>query len=111
MDYSQKKERLEELRTQIENESFQEKIKFPKVKIFPIDISGIQGALKIKELFENEKSKGDFKINVLVNNAVFGTHDDSSARHKVGKVIFLPAGYFAAEYYHFASTIPYLEQW
>ncbi len=73
---ARRKERLEELKTQIENESFQEKIKFPKVKIFPIDISGIQGALKIKELFENEKSKGDFKINVLVNNAGFGTYGE-----------------------------------
>lgn len=73
---ARRKERLEELRAQIENESFQEKIKFPKVKIFPIDISGIQGALKIKELFENEKSKGDFKINVLVNNAGFGTYGE-----------------------------------
>ena len=73
---ARRKERLEELKTQIENESFQEEIKFPKVKIFPIDISGIQGALKIKELFENEKSKGDFKINVLVNNAGFGTYGE-----------------------------------
>lgn len=73
---ARRKERLEELKTQIENESFQEKIKFPEVKIFPIDISGIQGALKIKELFENEKSKGDFKINVLVNNAGFGTYGE-----------------------------------
>ena len=73
---ARRKERLEELKAQIENESFQEKIKFPEVKIFPIDISGIQGALKIKELFENEKSKGDFKINVLVNNAGFGTYGE-----------------------------------
>ncbi|WP_296029181.1 SDR family NAD(P)-dependent oxidoreductase [uncultured Treponema sp.] len=73
---ARRKERLEELKVQIEKESSQEKIKFPEVKIFPIDISGIQGALKIKELFENEKSKGDFKINVLVNNAGFGTYGE-----------------------------------
>ena len=73
---ARRKERLEELKAQIEEEAFQKKIKFPEVKIFPIDISGIQGALKIKELFENEKTKGDFKINVLVNNAGFGTYGE-----------------------------------
>lgn len=73
---ARRKERLEELKSQIEKESSLKKTKFPEVKVFPIDISGIQGALKIKELLKNEEQKGSFKISVLVNNAGFGTYGE-----------------------------------
>lgn len=73
---ARRKERLEELKSQIEKESSLKKTKFPEIKVFPIDISGIQGALKIKELLKNEEQKGSFKISVLVNNAGFGTYGE-----------------------------------
>ncbi len=73
---ARRKERLEELKSQIEKESSLKKTKIPEVKVFPIDISGIQGALKIKELLKNEEQKGSFKISVLVNNAGFGTYGE-----------------------------------
>lgn len=73
---ARRKERLEELKSQIEKESSLKKTKFPEVKVFPIDISGIQGALKIKELLKNEEQKGSFNISVLVNNAGFGTYGE-----------------------------------
>lgn len=50
---------------------------YPEVKVLALDISGQEGALKIRNEFEKfEAQNGRFKINVLVNNAGFGTYGE-----------------------------------
>ncbi|MGN0729152.1 SDR family NAD(P)-dependent oxidoreductase [Treponema sp.] len=79
---ARRKDRLEELKTQIDAEASRRNLKFPEIKVFQLDISGIEGALKIKELLEKENHDG-LKINVLVNNAGFGTYGEFTATDTV----------------------------
>ncbi len=66
---ARRKEKLESVCEQIE------KIKnAPKVVPFSIDISGSEGAKRVKVLLESEKQREDFQIEVLINNAGFGTY-------------------------------------
>lgn len=67
---ARRKERLEELKNQIENTN---KI---FVRAIPLDISGVEGVKKLNLLFQQEKNIGDFEISVLVNNAGFGTYGE-----------------------------------
>lgn len=41
-----------------------------------MDISGAEGARRLNSVFLEEKSRGDFEISVLVNNAGFGTYGE-----------------------------------
>lgn len=50
---------------------------YPEIRILALDISGKEGAVKVKEAFEKyEARNGKFLINVLVNNAGFGTYGE-----------------------------------
>ena len=53
---------------------------YPSTKIVDMDISGKEGALKLQALLtlenENSKSYGGIKINILVNNAGFGSYGE-----------------------------------
>ena len=44
------------------------------VRIIPLNISGAEGVHRLKSLLEEEKKSGDFSIDMLVNNAGFGTY-------------------------------------
>jgi hypothetical protein len=72
---ARRKENLEKLKSEID-EKFRGKQKIPSVKIVAEDISGKNGAEKIKNLLDAEKSAGEFCIRVLVNNAGFGTYGE-----------------------------------
>jgi len=45
-----------------------------KIKVFPIDLSGSNGALRFKTILETEKLSGPYGISCLINNAGFGTY-------------------------------------
>ncbi len=64
---ARRQDRLETLKAQIEQ-------KYPSVKIrtVPLDISGKEGAVKLRELLSAE----EIEISVLVNNAGFGTYGE-----------------------------------
>ncbi|MCH5288737.1 MAG: SDR family NAD(P)-dependent oxidoreductase [Treponema sp.] len=44
------------------------------VRTFAMDISGRDGVQRVKKLLESERATGDFVIDMLVNNAGFGTY-------------------------------------
>lgn len=99
---ARREDRLKNVKLSIEKEALQKNIRIPLIKIFSIDISGSEGALKIKELLEKEA--GDFSVgtpnkagtltgvntgdggspnapyglivSLLVNNAGFGTYGE-----------------------------------
>lgn len=48
------------------------------LKEIPMDISGKEGVEKFKSILENEKQNGEFEIEILVNNAGFGTYGEFS---------------------------------
>ena len=83
---ARRQENLEKLKVQIESEGAAKKTegllvekksgkekKWPKVKVVALDISGKDGAVKLKKLFDEEE---DLEISVLVNNAGFGTYGE-----------------------------------
>ena len=83
---ARRQENLENLKVQIESEGAAKKTagllvekksgkekKWPKVKVVALDISGKDGAVKLKKLFDEEE---DLEISVLVNNAGFGTYGE-----------------------------------
>lgn len=45
-----------------------------KVRIFPVDLGGAEGAERFNHLLETESESSPFKIECLVNNAGFGTY-------------------------------------
>ncbi len=57
---ARREDRLKNVKLSIEKEALQKNIRIPLIKIFSLDISGSEGALKIKELLEKEA--GDFSI-------------------------------------------------
>ncbi len=61
------KEKLEEVAAEVEKEKL-------SVRIFPIDLKGQDGVSKLETLFNVEKEIGDFTVELLVNNAGFGTY-------------------------------------
>lgn len=71
-------DRLEETKARIEAEKERYGGTYPSVKCIPMDISGKQGACAVKKLLdtENSISEGGIRINVLVNNAGFGTYGE-----------------------------------
>ena len=46
----------------------------PKVKNFQIDLSGTEGSKNYKKILDDEFQKEDFSVELLVNNAGFGTY-------------------------------------
>ena len=46
----------------------------PKVKNFQIDLSGTEGSKNYKKILDDEFQKQDFSVELLVNNAGFGTY-------------------------------------
>ena len=49
---ARREDRLKNVKLSIEKEALQKNIRIPLIKVFSIDISGTEGALKIKELLE-----------------------------------------------------------
>jgi len=66
---ARRQDRLEQLKKEIEEKGEG----FPCVRVIAMDISGKEGAKALGNLFEKEK---DLFINVLVNNAGFGTYGE-----------------------------------
>lgn len=75
---ARRSDRLEETKKRIETEAQGENGAYPTVKCVTMDISGKTGAQALKNLMdaENSKSDGGIRINVLVNNAGFGTYGE-----------------------------------
>lgn len=73
-------QKLLEVKEKIQKESIGLEKQYPKIKIISLDISGKNGALELKKLFEEEekinKETGGFIISTLVNNAGFGTYGE-----------------------------------
>ena len=67
---ARRKDRLEDLKKEIEPENK------TSVRVVDMDISGAEGARRLNSVFLEEKSRGDFEISVLVNNAGFGTYGE-----------------------------------
>ena len=67
---ARRKERLEEIKKEIEGKN---KV---SVRAVDMDISGSEGARRLNELLQKEKTAGDFEISVLINNAGFGTYGE-----------------------------------
>lgn len=67
---ARRKDRLEDLKKEIELENK------TSVRVVDMDISGAEGARRLNSVFLEEKSRGDFEISVLVNNAGFGTYGE-----------------------------------
>ncbi|MBO4403721.1 MAG: SDR family NAD(P)-dependent oxidoreductase [Treponema sp.] len=79
---ARRKDKLEEVKNNI-LEAAQKSSRpdfYPSIKTVPLDISGSDGALKLKaaleEENESEKKNGGIEVNVLVNNAGFGTYGE-----------------------------------
>ncbi len=72
---ARRKENLIDLKNQIESECSQSNA-VPKIKIIAQDISGMQGVLNLKQIFDEEQKNEPFLISVLVNNAGFGTYGE-----------------------------------
>jgi hypothetical protein len=83
---ARRQDRLEELKQRIEAAAA-DKTKCPKVRAIPMDISGKNGALAVKQLLDEEcaaaKDSGGFSISVLVNNAGFGTYGEFASTDTV----------------------------
>lgn len=76
---ARREDRLLETKKLIEDDakSYAKPEYYPEVKVFPVDISGKNGALEVKKLLDNYNNQyQDFQISVLVNNAGFGTYGE-----------------------------------
>ncbi len=75
---ARRSDRLEETKRRIESEAEKNGGQYPTVRCVPLDISGKNGANELKNLLdaENSKADGGIRINVLVNNAGFGTYGE-----------------------------------
>ena len=75
---ARRKEKLESLKEKIILESRDKELEnfLPLIKPVCLDLTGKDGALKMSRLFKAEK---DLKINILVNNAGFGTYGEFCA--------------------------------
>ena len=75
---ARRQDRLEETKRRIESEVRPEDGNPPTVKCIGLDISGKTGANALKSLLDGENSSADggIRINVLVNNAGFGTYGE-----------------------------------
>lgn len=69
-------EKLEESKKKITEENGENE-KCP-IKLFPLDISGKEGIEKFRNLLQTEESNGEFTIEMLINNAGFGTYGEFS---------------------------------
>ncbi|WP_407427096.1 SDR family NAD(P)-dependent oxidoreductase [Treponema sp.] len=67
------KDKLEDVKNEIENEKAQN---ISEIKIIPMNLSGKEGVNLFKTFLATEKISGGFEINMLVNNAGFGTYGE-----------------------------------
>lgn len=49
---------------------------FPKVKIIPMNLSGKDGVSRFSSFLSTEKFSGEFEVDLIVNNAGFGTYGE-----------------------------------
>ena len=76
---ARRKERLLELQEEIEREGSTSGQRYPQVRVFDMDLAGIAGATRVRELLEREAQAGGIELSVLVNNAGFGTYGEFAA--------------------------------
>lgn len=74
--FARREDRLSALKDAVEREAAARKESAPEVRVFPADISGREGALRVREIFEREAEHEKFTITLLVNNAGFGTYGE-----------------------------------
>ncbi len=72
------KDKLEKVKQEIESENNHQEEKSGKttIKLAPMDLSGRDGVNHFKSLLESEKASGEFTINLIINNAGFGTYGE-----------------------------------
>ena len=44
------------------------------IRTFAFDLGGVAGAQRVKEMIDDEQKRGEFVIDILINNAGFGTY-------------------------------------
>lgn len=71
-------EKLQQVKENIELEAKKAGLDsfYPEIKLFSVDISGREGAYKVKELIDQQNKAENIQINILVNNAGFGTYGE-----------------------------------
>ena len=71
--FARNKEKLDAVKTEIENAGDS-----PKIKCVPMNLCGKEGVNLFKTFLATEKISGGFEIDMLVNNAGFGTYGEFS---------------------------------
>jgi short-subunit dehydrogenase len=76
--FARRKNLLEKVKTEVESlkSECKKNSKIPIIKIFDVDLTGVDGAKKVKEILEKENNQEELNIRVLVNNAGFGTYGE-----------------------------------
>ena len=72
------KEKLEEIKSEIQEKAKNDSGKILKVKSVPMNLSGKEGVNLFKTFLATEKISGGFEIDLVVNNAGFGTYGEFS---------------------------------
>lgn len=67
--FARNKEKLESVKDEIKGD-------FPNVKIVPMNLAGKEGVALFKTFLATEKISGPYEIDMLVNNAGFGTYGE-----------------------------------
>lgn len=71
--FARNKEKLDAIKAEIETEGDS-----PKIKCVPMNLAGKEGVNLFKTFLATEKISGGFEIDMLVNNAGFGTYGEFS---------------------------------
>ena len=80
--FARNKEKLEAVKKEIENQKTELSVSnagkkyFPNIKMIPMNLSGTQGVALFSASLEDEKKFGNYEIDLLVNNAGFGTYGE-----------------------------------
>ena len=69
--FARNKEKLESVKSKIENQK-----NSPKIKIVSMNLAGKEGVALFKTFLATEKISGAYEIDMLVNNAGFGTYGE-----------------------------------
>ena len=71
--FARNAEKLEKVKSEITEKKIES---CPQIKCVPMNLSGKEGVTLFKTFLSAEKKSGDFEIDMLVNNAGFGTYGE-----------------------------------
>lgn len=74
--FARNKEKLESVKEEIESAKPDSCKAFPTIKAVPMNLSGKEGVSLFRTFLSTEKISGGFEIDMIVNNAGFGTYGE-----------------------------------